>query len=448
MKGIRDQLAALGQDHVLRRLAEIPREAGDRLLEPLSGLNLSTLQAAAMTGDNDVSTPLDPALVRPPTLVEAPTNLSSSQHEEARLCGEELLSRGRVGILLVAGGMGTRLGWDQPKGTFPIGPVTSRTLFELFFQSIAHLETLHGVLPPLAIQTSPTNDEATNVFLEEHHHFGIPKERVRTFRQGTLPAWTQEGLLALNSSDRLVLLPDGHGGVYQAFTRNRVGEWMREMGVDHVFYFQVDNALVPMADPTFMGHHVLSGSQMSTMVIEKKLPNERVGVLAHVEESLRILEYSEIDEELAAAREDSGALRLRAANTGTHAFTLEFLERMGHESALPLHTAFKPIPHGEGLVPGCKMERFVFDALPLARTPLVYEALRSEVFAPVKSAEGADTPDAARDALRALYRRKCEEAGEVIPPGTPLELCPETLSDPHAIRRVVAAWKSGEPLVG
>ena len=448
MKGIREQLAALGQDHVLRRLAEIPRAAGDLLLEPLNGLNLSTLRAAAMAGGNAVSSPLDPALVRPPPLVEAPTNRSSSHHEEARLCGEELLSRGRVGILLVAGGMGTRLGWDQPKGTFPIGPVTSRTLFELFFQSIAQLGALHGVLPPLAIQTSPDNHEATEVFLAEHHHFGIPPERVRTFRQGTLPAWTGDGLLALDASGQLVLLPDGHGGVYQAFTRNRVGEWMREVGVDHVFYFQVDNALVPMADPTFMGHHVLSGSQMSTMVIEKKLPHERVGVLACVGESLRILEYSEIDEALAAEREETGALRLRAANTGTHAFTLEFLEQMGRESALPLHTAFKPIPHGEGQVPGSKMERFVFDALPHARTPLVYQGLRSEVFAPVKSAEGADTAEAAREALMALYRRKCGETGEVIPEDTPLELCPETLSDPHAIRRVVAAWKSGEPLVG
>jgi UDP-N-acetylglucosamine/UDP-N-acetylgalactosamine diphosphorylase len=444
---LRDQLAALGQEHVLQRLRGLSDADADAFLAPLQGLDLATLHRIATSSEDSRSVPLGAEDVLPPDMVVAAPPSRATDSATATDTGEALLQEGRVGVLIVAGGMGTRLHWNHPKGTYPIGPVTSRSLFELFFQSIATLGDIHGTIPPLAIQTSPSNDEATRAYLAQHAYFGLPADHVRTFVQGTLPAWTRDGLLALDENGNLVALPDGHGGVYKAFSRHGIGAWMRGLGVHHVFYFQVDNALVPIADPGFLAAHVVRSSQMSTMVVEKEDPEERVGVLARVGDELRVIEYSEISADLAATRTPEGPLLLRAANTGMHAFTLDFLEQMGGDDVLPLHTAFKPVLHGDTEVEGVKMERFVFDALHRASRALVYQAPRADVFSAVKSAEGTDTPAAAREAMMAFYRRKVEEVGGSIPQEEGVELSPRLLSDRAALRAAADAREPGAPLV-
>ena len=341
--------------------------------------------------------------------------------------------------------MGSRLGWPGPKGTYPVGPITNRSLFQVFAESIRSLKTRFGTTIPWAIQTSPGNHQETMDFLKAHHWFGLPPDDVMLFPQGTLPAFLQDGQIAMDQDEGLVALPDGHGGVFQALRKQGVLPWLASYGVEHVFYFQVDNPLSPIGDPRFMGHHVVSGSEMSTMIIAKSQPDERVGVLAQVNGLLRVIEYTEIDETLANMRDPDGRLTLRAANTGIHAFTIPFLERMSEAGALPLHRAEKPIPTSSEVDstpstrPGTKLEYFVFDALPHAKNPLVYEAPRDEAFAPLKSAEGNDTPEQAREALQRSYRGLLKKAGIHVDATHPIEISPLLTQDLAAL---TAAFQS------
>ena len=436
-----DSLLSLKQPHLAAQWehwSEAKRQRFEKVFEDTS---LNRL-IEAIEGTAVAEEPTASPSIAPPHSIDG-SDLSSPESLEALNQGMNLLREGKIAILVVAGGMGTRLGWPAPKGTFPVGPVTERSLFQLFAEQIHGLNQLSGRSILWAVQTSEGNHDDTQVFFEKNHHFGLAEESIRLFSQGTLPAFLEDGRLALNETQELVRLPDGHGGVYRAMERNGILQWFEENGVEHVYYFQVDNPLSILADPRFMGFHAKSGSEMSTVVIKKERPEERVGVLAEEEHTLRVIEYSEISPELAAQRDADGQLSFRAANTGIHAFRLQFLKQMGQTGALPLHLARKPVPHGGTPTAGIKMEYFVFDGLAKAKRPLVYEVPREGHFAPVKNAEGSDSPTTSRAALSRFHKRQLQSIGIASPEGE-IELPFRFLWDEEGLRKAVAEGASSQ----
>jgi len=419
-----ERLAAHGQEHVLRFADELDERGRARLARQLARLDLDRVQR--MIDEVLAHEPADAASLRlePIPLVELG---DGAEHEAARRealeAGQEALASGRLATLLVAGGQGTRLGFEGPKGCFPIGPVTDRPLFAYHAQRVLATSRRYGVAVPLYVMTSEANHEATTAFFEEHDRFGLHPDQVRFFTQGMLPAVDREGRMLLSARDSLALSPDGHGGCFGALAAHGILDEMRERGIDQLFYLQVDNPLAPVLDPVFIGHHLLDDAEMSTKVVAKIDPTEKVGVLGLIDGRPGVIEYSDLDEELAASRDEQGRLRFRAGNIAIHVIARPLVERIARGGVeLPVHRAEKKVPHvapsGELVRPDApnaiKMEMFVFDALPHARGVVTQEVERREEFAPVKNAEGSDSPHTAARALVEQGRRWLEHAGRPV----------------------------------
>jgi len=366
------------------------------------------------------------------------TEAEAGRWAEARRAGEEALRSGRVGAFLAAGGQGARLGFEGPKGTFPIGPVTGRTLFHLYAEAILARVRRHGSPVPWLVMTSEENHAETEAFFRDRGFFGVPEGDIRFLPQRMLPAFSPEGKILLQEKDRLFMNPDGHGGALRVLCEGGGLSWFRERGVDTLFYFQVDNPLLPVLDPAFLGHHFLEGSQFSTKVVSKTGPEEKMGVFAVVDGTLRVVEYIHLPASLSGRRDASGRLLFWAGNMAVHVIDLSFVERFRGEIALPFHVARKPATvldasGGRAEAEALKLETFIFDAIPLAERSLLVEAVREEAFAPVKAAEGTDTPARARRMMTAKAARWLAGAGASVPrdestgaPAHPIELSPLT----------------------
>jgi UDP-N-acetylglucosamine/UDP-N-acetylgalactosamine diphosphorylase len=329
--------------------------------------------------------------------------------------GEALLRAGRAAVLVVAGGLGTRLGFDAPKGVFPLGPATRRTLFGLQAQKIRGARRRFDAPIPWYVMTSPATDAPTRAFFAEHKNFGLPDEDVFFFCQGTAPALDFEGRLLLESPGRIAESPNGHGGSFQALADSGALDDMQARGVTTISYYQVDNPLIQLADPLFLGLHDLARAEMSAKVVRKLDPMEKVGVLARVDGHVGIVEYTEIDDENRHRKDASGELVYWAGSIAIHAIDVAFARRIAAdaEQYLPYHASAKKIPHvdveGRAVAPrepnGNKLERFLFDALPAAERVALVEVARDEEYAPLKNASGGDSPQTAREALDAVARR-------------------------------------------
>ncbi|MFL2936965.1 MAG: UTP--glucose-1-phosphate uridylyltransferase [Myxococcota bacterium] len=426
---IRRVFADLNQEHVFRFWDRLNAEEKDRLLgqsariaQSLPGLVLDRQKALeGLEGHSEQALEPCPAISLPQYGGDA------AAFEQAHIRGLEILQSGRVACLVVAGGQGSRLGFEGPKGAFPLGPVTQRSLFSIQAQKLRALERRIGHPVDWFVMTSPATDEATRALFEHENHFGLSPDRIFIFSQKTIPAWTFDGQLILEAPDRVFESPGGHGDTFTALADSGALDRMEERGLDRVFYYQVDNPLVQMADPTFLGFHESVGAEMSCKVIRKTDPMEKVGVMATRESRPEVVEYTELADEQRHARDENGDLVYWAGNIGIHMFNLPFLRRVAHDNKqlLPYHASPKKIPsldeNGETVdvqePNGHKLERFVFDALPAAQSVCVLEVSAEREFSPVKNASGPDSPDSARAALTALYAQWLEESHLPLPEG-------------------------------
>jgi UDP-N-acetylglucosamine/UDP-N-acetylgalactosamine diphosphorylase len=349
---------------------------------------------------------------------------SPSEHANARRIGEEALRAGRVGVLLVAGGQGSRLGFEGPKGIFPIGPVSDAPLFEVHAHKVLALERRYGANVPLYIMTSDTNDAATRDFFSAHGHFGLSPDRVVFFMQGMWPALTSDGRIVLDAPDHVFVSPDGHGGILSALKANGALDDMRTRGLQTLFYFQVDNPLVDVADAAFIGLHRSHHADVSVKVCAKRDPDEGLGVVVVRDGRHAVVEYTELTAEQKHARTPGGDLEFLYGSVAIHVFSLDFLVREA-EAGLPIHVAHKKVPYCDGdgkpvkpTQPNAfKFERFIFDTIPDASRVLNVAFAREDEFSPVKNAEGADSPATTRRDQTRKYARWLEAAGVVVPRG-------------------------------
>ncbi len=413
---LRKRYAEHGQEHVFEGMEELAPAAREEFLRQLEGIDLEELDELIEGYRN--RPPAAPKELRPcETIREPRSEQEAAERRKALNRGEELLRAGKVAAFLVAGGQGTRLGLPGPKGTFPVYPITGRSLFEVFAKKLLNLRARYGREIPLVIMTSPVNDEETRAYFEAFHYFGLNPSSVRFVVQRTLPAVDLWGKLVVDMPGHVHVSPDGHGGALYAMRESGVIRELLDGGYAELFYFQVDNPLVKICDPVFIGYHNLRRADVSTKVVEKTDPAEKVGIVGYIDGKPGVIEYSELSEEELNARRKDGRLRYHAGNTAIHVFNLEFLDHLARGGGdLPWHYALKKARTADGEeVEVVKFERFIFDTMRFAGRVTVLEVDRREEFAPLKNAVGPDSPNTVRAALVEMWARWLEAAGVEVP---------------------------------
>ena len=430
------QLSPYGQQHLLALWDQLTEPQRQTLAEQIDRVDFAAL-AALVKKDHE---PADfaglAARAEPPPTFRLGAADNRFSATEARASAISAFSCGQIGAILVAGGQGTRLGFPHPKGMFPIGPVSRAPLFRIFFEKLQALARRYRRPVPLYLMTSPATHEETNAYLEKQRWFGLSADDAHVFCQAQMPAVEiSSGRLLLDENGRLALSPDGHGGMLAALATSGGLADMARRGLRHLLYFQVDNPLAEFCDPEFLGYHVLARSEMTSQVVRKSDPLERVGNVVSVDGHLQVIEYSDLPEAVARLTNPDGSLRFWAGSIAVHIFDREFLEQMQSSgSALPFHVAKKKVAHinaaGQRIEPqspnAIKFERFIFDLLPSAARAIVVEIEAAKGFAPVKNAPGEkqDTPEAVQAAMIALHTEWLRQAGATVAPGTPVEISP------------------------
>jgi UDP-N-acetylglucosamine/UDP-N-acetylgalactosamine diphosphorylase len=416
-----------GQGHVFQYFDTLDEAEKKALLGQAATIDLSEVDALVkehVTGDHEAG--VDLAGLKPAPYIAQPSNGGDPiAWRSAWDAGSKAIQDGRVAAFTVAGGQGTRLGYDGPKGTYPVTPVSEKTLFQVFAEKIARSGERFGVVIPWFILTSEINNAATVDAFESSDYFGLAKDSVHFIVQGLVPAVDYEGKILLAEKGKIAMTPDGHGGSLRALVRSGAVDTMKGMGVDCISYFQVDNPIIQCIDPAFVGFHILGGSELSSKMVPKAYAGEKVGHFCEQGGKAVVIEYSDLPAETQEQTDSEGELLFKAGSVAIHMFDREFIARVGGSgegSKLPFHRADKKIPHidleGNLVKPekpnGVKFEMFVFDSLPLAKNPVIIEAKRADDFSPVKNAEGLDSPKTSKEDQLRMFARWLKSAGEAI----------------------------------
>jgi len=420
-------LARHGQEHLLAFWKKLSAASRKELLAQIADIDFKELKRCqCVLAQRGVA-----AAKRGKPTAPRVHELTGAALRKAVAAGEAELKAGHVGVLLVAGGQGSRLGYDGPKGAFSIGPVTGSSLFFFHARKVLARSIRYACRIPFYIMTSAANYAATVAHFEENDYFGLNPEDVIFFRQGMWPGMTEDGKIILDRPDHIFMSPDGHGGMIAALAKNGCFADMRKRGVTSLFYFQVDNPLVDVADPAFIGLHALEKSAYSLKLCAKRDPNEGLGMVVKRDGHFDMIEYTEMTDEMNNRRTKTGDLYFKFGSPAIHVFDRAFLEKMAAKD-MPLHLAHKKIATvnaaGEVVKPaepnGYKFEKFIFDALAAAPGVSCLAFDRHEEFSPVKNAEGKDSPATCRADLQAKWRRQLAAAGVSVAEELPVEIDP------------------------
>ena len=416
-----------GQGHVLqfwKKLSAAERKALLAQVETIDFTELARCRAMVSGGGA-------PAAKKGKPTAPKVHELKGAALKRAVAAGERELAAGHVGVLLVAGGQGSRLGFDGPKGAYSIGPITGASLFYFHARKILALTLRYQTPIPFYVMTSAANYAATVAHFEENDYFGLDPADVVFFKQGMWPGMTPDGQIILDAPGHIFMSPDGHGGMIAALKANGCFENMRARGVKTLFYFQVDNPLVEVCDPAFIGLHALEKSQYSLKLTAKRDPSEGLGMVVKRDGHFDMIEYTEMTDEMNNRRRADGELYFKYGSPAIHVFDRAFLEKEAAK-AMPLHLAHKKIPcvdaSGKVVKPtepnGYKFEKFIFDALADAKGVSCLAFDRRDEFSPVKNAAGKDSPASCQADLQAKWRRQLAAAGVSVAEGVPVEIDP------------------------
>lgn len=397
----KNYLSKFGQEHILKCYDELSPAEQASLLAQIDLIDLSVLEN--LDNDNNISSkrgkfePLGAA-----TIDDIAAN--SESYEKT---GLEALRAGKVAAVLLAGGQGTRLGFDKPKGMFNIGVSRELYIFECLISNLMDVVKQTGTWIPLYIMTSEKNHDDTVEFFEKMGYFGYNSEFVRFFIQDMAPSVDFSGKIYMEDKGRISMSPNGNGGWFSSLLRAGLMEDIKEKGVEWLNVFAVDNVLQRIADPLFIGAVIESGMQSGSKVVSKADPDERVGVLCLEDGMPSIVEYYEMTDEMRTLRDENGDLSYRFGVILNYLFKVEKLLEISGKK-LPVHIVDKKIPYmnenGEMISPekpnGHKFETLVLDMVHMQDSCLAYEVVRNREFAPVKNSSGVDSVDSARELLK------------------------------------------------
>ncbi|ODV90564.1 hypothetical protein CANCADRAFT_31478 [Tortispora caseinolytica NRRL Y-17796] len=447
---VREVYERCGQGHVFDLYDELSEDEKRALIEQLERIDIASLGKnvlqAIESSKNAKSVQHDDLLPIPASSSGSILDSESAEVDKWKQLGRQQIRAGKVAVIVMAGGQGTRLGSSAPKGCYDIGLFSHKSLFQLQAERILKLQSLTGATKPIPwyIMTSGPTHQPTIDFFAAHNYFGCSKDQVIFFSQGILPCFTETGRIILESPSKVAVAPDGNGGLYLGLVKSGVLDDMKRRGIEHVHTYAVDNCLVKIADPAFIGFAMSRKASIASKVVRKRDAGESVGLILCKNNRPAVLEYSEISPELMQATESTAngaALRFRAANIVNHYYSMDFLSQIPSwdlNKYLPFHAAYKKIPYYSAdakstIKPsepnGYKLEQFVFDVFP--QVPLadfaLFEVDRKDEFSPLKNASGtkSDNPETSRNDLLFQGARWVKAAGG-IPPEGGVEVAPLT----------------------
>ena len=388
------------QKYIKAMMEKNTTEQNEKLTKRLEEIDFSVLEhieRKETVNERGVFAPLDAVEV---SEIEA-------RGAEFKELGLKAIREGKVGAVLLAGGQGTRLGLDRPKGTLNIGVAKELYLFEQLLRNLMDVTDEAGVYVPLYIMTSNINNADTTAFFEEHDYFGYPKDYVKFFVQEMVPACDYEGRIYMESQTEVAMSPNGNGGWFSSMVNAGLLSDIKERGIEWINVFAVDNCLQRIADPMFVGATIAYGCESGAKVVRKAAPDERVGVLCTEDGKPSIAEYYEMTEEMATARKENGDLKYGFGVILNYLFSEKKLEQIA-DARMPIHVVEKKIPYmdvdGTFVKPeqpnGYKFETLVLDMVHMMDDCIPYEVVREREFAPIKNLHGVDSLDSARDLMK------------------------------------------------
>ncbi|HOZ54646.1 MAG TPA: UDPGP type 1 family protein [Clostridia bacterium] len=333
------------------------------------------------------------------------SKLNEMEFKKYKTKGEQIIKEGKYAVITMAGGQGTRLGHNGPKGTFEIDSVNGKKyLFEIIIDSLKKANDKYGVIIPWYIMTSEENNKQTVEFLEEHDYFGYSKDNVMFFEQGKAPLLDINGKLMIDESGIIKEASDGNGSIYVSLKKDGILDDMKKRGIEWIFVGGVDNILLRIVDPILTGITIAEGNLISSKSVVKKNPGERVGVFCKSNGKPMVIEYTELPENMANKYDDSGELVYGEVNILSHLYNIQALEDLSNRE-LPYHIAFKKASYiddsGNVIKPeepnSYKFEAFIFDGFAYYDNMSILRVNREEEFAPIKNAEGNDSPKTATE---------------------------------------------------
>ena len=391
-----EKLIPVGQEHLLQYYDELEQKQKEYLLKQIEDLDLSLLDLIKDGAKEVPKGKLEP--LGAVTLQEI-----QEKKEQFEKTGIKALQQSKVGAVLLAGGQGTRLGLDKPKGMLNVGVNKELYLFEQLVNNLMEVVNKTGTWVPLLVMTSEKNNEDTVNFFHENNYFGYNKEYVFFFVQEMAPSVSYEGKIYMEGKDKLSTSPNGNGGWFSSLVKAGLLEKMNELGVEWLNVFAVDNVLQKMADPVFIGATLEAGCVCGAKVVAKADPNEKVGVLCLEDGKPSIVEYYEMTDEIIHSRDAEGKLLYNYGVILNYLFEIKTLNQIMNEN-MPTHVVEKKIPYideqAEFVKPvepnGYKFEELVLDMIHMMDNCLSFEVERSREFAPIKNRTGVDSLESAR----------------------------------------------------
>ena len=404
------------QEHLLKNYEKLTTDKQKQLLNQIKSINFEEVQRLYENIKNAKTNDID-SKVEPIPYIDK-DKLDKKEKEKYDSIGKQAIKEGKLAAVTMAGGQGTRLGHSGPKGTFDLGLITHKSLFEILCDSLKEAKKEYKANIPWYIMTSEENNKETVKFFEKHNYFGYPKEDIKFFKQGKFPMMDTNGKILLNEEGIIKEAADGHGGVYIAMLKNGVMDDMKKRGVEWIFIGGVDNVLVKMVDPTLMGIAIDQNAPAAGKSVVKAYPEERVGVFCKRDGKPSVIEYTELPEEMSKEVDKDGELKFGESHILCNLFNLKAIEEIS-KNILPYHAAFKKAAYldenGKVVKPtepnAYKSEAFLFDAFEQLDKMAILRVKREEEFAPVKNSDekGVDCPKTARRLYENYQMKKRRE---------------------------------------
>ena len=406
----KELLKKYGQEQLLSQYNKLSDEKKAKLLDEILTLDFAQIEELYKRIDQKVD--FTNSKIEPIGYTDKNT-MDEEKLKHYEEIGVQNIKSGKLAVVTMAGGQGTRLGHSGPKGTFDIGLDSHKPIFEILCDTLKEAHQKYGVYVVWYIMTSRENNDDTVKFFETHNYFGYPKDKVVFFKQGELPMVDTEGKILVGEDGLIKKAADGHGGIFLSMKKNGIIYDMKTRGIEWVFIGGVDNVLVNMVDPVLVGVAIVNKMLAAGKSVVKAGPHEKVGVFCKRNGRPSVVEYSEISPEMAEATGKDGELLYGESHILCNLFSIKAIEQIS-KNTLPYHSAFKKAKYldqnGNLVVSdkpnAYKFEAFLFDAFESLDDMAILRVKREEEFAPVKNASGVDSPETARELYKKFYKTK------------------------------------------
>lgn len=395
-------LKTYNQDHIIKLLNKLEGKKKQELIEQIMKIDFQQIHELYENTKKEIE--IKENKIESIDYLDK-SKLSKDEKEKLDNLGAEIIKNGKYAVVTMAGGQGTRLGHNGPKGTFKLDVYgKGKYLFEILAENLKEANKKYNIQIPWYIMTSKENNKDTVEFLKKHNYFGYPKDKVRIFMQSELPLVDINGKLLIDKNYKIKEASDGNGGTYSSLRASGCLAEMKENGIKWVFICGVDNALLKMVDETLLGLAIDKNVQIASKSVVKANPHEKVGVFCKMNGHPKIIEYAELPEKMAEEVDKNGELKFGESNILCHLFTIDAIEKASKET-LMYHSAFKKNSYidenGKEVIPdepnSYKFESFIFDAFEFFDDMALLRVKREEEFAPVKNKEGVDSPKTAKE---------------------------------------------------